>query len=296
VARDDSSSRSGARRPPGRGSRTEAERVRVVVYLPGSRRREPLAHGRPRSGRPGARLLPRAVRDGGRARGDRPRPPRPLRRRPAATWPRLPAAAARGDPAGGKDARQGGPDLRHGGGGGGRPGTLWRASRASLGDVDVSTRRRHPLRARPPLGSLGRREGRSAGRPSGGAVAGWSDAGASAALRAAPASSRPSPGRSWSCVKGEKAADAARLCGLLATTSAGGSQRPRRKSDWSPLGDREVWVLPDHDEPRRGLRGRSRLAGDAGGCPVRPRGAARGAMEGTRRRRGLRRRARNRGG
>ena len=56
------------------------------------------------------------------------------------------------------------------------------------------------------------------------------------------------PGAVVVVCEGEKAADAARLCGLLATTSAGGS-KAAAKSDWSPLGDREVWVLPDHDEP-----------------------------------------------
>lgn len=49
-------------------------------------------------------------------------------------------------------------------------------------------------------------------------------------------------------VEGEKAADAARALGLVATTSAGGSNRPKF-SDWSPLRDRTALIAPDHDEP-----------------------------------------------
>jgi hypothetical protein len=46
--------------------------------------------------------------------------------------------------------------------------------------------------------------------------------------------------------EGEKAADAARAVGLVATTSAGGAERASG-SDWSPLAGREVVILPDHD-------------------------------------------------
>lgn len=46
--------------------------------------------------------------------------------------------------------------------------------------------------------------------------------------------------------EGEKAADAAREVGLLATTSPHGA-RSAAKADWSVLADREVVVLPDHD-------------------------------------------------
>jgi len=47
--------------------------------------------------------------------------------------------------------------------------------------------------------------------------------------------------------EGEKAADAAKACGLLATTSAHGA-KSASKTDWSPLQGRVVWVLPDHDD------------------------------------------------
>lgn len=51
-------------------------------------------------------------------------------------------------------------------------------------------------------------------------------------------------------VEGEKCADAARALGFIATTSAGGSQAVR-KTDWSPLAGKEVWLLPDNDDPGR---------------------------------------------
>jgi hypothetical protein len=50
--------------------------------------------------------------------------------------------------------------------------------------------------------------------------------------------------------EGEKAADAARSLGFIATTSAGGSQAAG-KSDWRPLVGKEVWILPDNDPPGR---------------------------------------------
>jgi len=46
--------------------------------------------------------------------------------------------------------------------------------------------------------------------------------------------------------EGEKAADAARSIGLVATTSAHGSQSPD-KTDWTPLAGKECIVLPDND-------------------------------------------------
>jgi hypothetical protein len=49
-------------------------------------------------------------------------------------------------------------------------------------------------------------------------------------------------------VEGEKAADAARAVGLLATTSPHGSESAS-KADWSPVAGREVVILPDHDDP-----------------------------------------------
>lgn len=56
-----------------------------------------------------------------------------------------------------------------------------------------------------------------------------------------------SAGRVW-ITEGEKAADALRQLGLVATTSAGGAQSAK-KTDWSPLAGREVIVWPDHDLP-----------------------------------------------
>lgn len=47
--------------------------------------------------------------------------------------------------------------------------------------------------------------------------------------------------------EGEKCVDALRQIGLLATTSAGGSQSAR-KTDWSALAGRRVIILPDADE------------------------------------------------
>jgi len=51
--------------------------------------------------------------------------------------------------------------------------------------------------------------------------------------------------------EGEKAADAVRSLGLIATTSAHGAQSPA-KSDWSPLASKEVVILPDHDKSGEG--------------------------------------------
>jgi hypothetical protein len=50
--------------------------------------------------------------------------------------------------------------------------------------------------------------------------------------------------------EGEKAADAARSLGFVATTSAGGSQAAA-KTDWRPLAGKEVWIMPDNDAPGR---------------------------------------------
>jgi hypothetical protein len=50
--------------------------------------------------------------------------------------------------------------------------------------------------------------------------------------------------------EGEKAADAARSLGFVATTSAGGSQAAS-KTDWRPLAGKEVWMMPDNDAPGR---------------------------------------------
>ena len=51
-------------------------------------------------------------------------------------------------------------------------------------------------------------------------------------------------------VEGEKAAEAARAIGFTATTSAGGSAAAG-KTDWRPLVGKEVWILPDNDDPGR---------------------------------------------
>lgn len=51
--------------------------------------------------------------------------------------------------------------------------------------------------------------------------------------------------RAFVC-EGEKAAGAAGSCGLVATTSAHGSQSPE-KTDWSPLAAKETIIIPDHD-------------------------------------------------
>jgi hypothetical protein len=50
--------------------------------------------------------------------------------------------------------------------------------------------------------------------------------------------------------EGEKAAEEARSLGFVATTSAGGSQAAA-KTDWRPLADKEIWILPDNDAPGR---------------------------------------------
>lgn len=47
-------------------------------------------------------------------------------------------------------------------------------------------------------------------------------------------------------VEGEKCADAARAIGMNATTSQGGANAPT-KTDWAPLVNRDVIILPDHD-------------------------------------------------
>jgi hypothetical protein len=51
-------------------------------------------------------------------------------------------------------------------------------------------------------------------------------------------------------VEGEKAADAARSLGFIATTSAGGSQAAA-KTDWRPLAGKEIRIHPDNDAPGR---------------------------------------------
>lgn len=72
--------------------------------------------------------------------------------------------------------------------------------------------------------------------------------------------------------EGEKAADAARAVGLVATTSAHGS-KSASKADWSPLAGHEVVILPDADDA--GERYADDVAGllakltpDSGAAPV----------------------------
>ncbi|HRQ74250.1 MAG TPA: AAA family ATPase [Phycisphaerales bacterium] len=70
-------------------------------------------------------------------------------------------------------------------------------------------------------------------------------------------------------VEGEKAADAARAVGLVATTSPHGS-KSANKADWSPLSGRDVVVLPDHDDAgERYALDVARLATAAGAKSVR---------------------------
>lgn len=70
-------------------------------------------------------------------------------------------------------------------------------------------------------------------------------------------------------VEGEKSADAAARLGYVATTSAGGSQAAG-KSDWTPLRDRDVAILPDRDDAgERYAADVARLARAAGARSVR---------------------------
>ncbi|MBL4809923.1 MAG: AAA family ATPase [Phycisphaerales bacterium] len=68
--------------------------------------------------------------------------------------------------------------------------------------------------------------------------------------------------------EGEKAADAARACGLIATTSPHGS-KSAGKAAWTPLAGRDVVILPDHDEAGEKYAGDvQRLATTAGASSV----------------------------
>lgn len=69
--------------------------------------------------------------------------------------------------------------------------------------------------------------------------------------------------------EGEKAADAARAVGLVATTSPHGS-KSASLADWRPLSDRDVVILPDHDAPGEAYaEDVARLARAAGAKSVR---------------------------
>ncbi|MBI5758810.1 MAG: DUF3987 domain-containing protein [Planctomycetales bacterium] len=54
------------------------------------------------------------------------------------------------------------------------------------------------------------------------------------------------PGSRVYVVEGEKCVEALRAIGLVATTSAGGSNAAKL-TDWSPLGGHEIIIIPDHD-------------------------------------------------
>lgn len=77
------------------------------------------------------------------------------------------------------------------------------------------------------------------------------------------------PGGRVYVTEGEKAADAARAVGLVATTSPHGSESAS-KADWSPVAGREVVILPDHDDAgERYADDVARLATAAGAKSVR---------------------------
>jgi hypothetical protein len=67
--------------------------------------------------------------------------------------------------------------------------------------------------------------------------------------------------------EGEKAADAARSLGFVATTSAGGASAAKL-TDWSPLAGKDVWIIPDNDTP--GRKYAETVAGILAGLTPRP--------------------------
>lgn len=77
----------------------------------------------------------------------------------------------------------------------------------------------------------------------------WSFAGMPAPrpLYRLPALLSADPDTTAYVVEGEKCADAATACDLLATTSSHGAHSPR-KTDWTPLRGRDVVILPDADQ------------------------------------------------
>lgn len=84
-----------------------------------------------------------------------------------------------------------------------------------------------------------------------------------------PALLATTPGERVYVCEGEKAADAARAVGLLATTSPHGS-KSASKADWSPAAGLDVVIFPDHDEAgERYAADVSRLATAAGAKSVR---------------------------
>lgn len=80
---------------------------------------------------------------------------------------------------------------------------------------------------------------------------------------------KTNPGDRVYVTEGEKAADAARAIGLVATTSPHGS-KSAGKADWSRVAGRDAVILPDHDEPGEGYADDvARLAAAAGAKSVR---------------------------
>ncbi|RMG39739.1 MAG: hypothetical protein D6725_04685 [Planctomycetota bacterium] len=70
-------------------------------------------------------------------------------------------------------------------------------------------------------------------------------------------------------VEGEKCADAAARCGLLAVAAAHGANAAG-KTDWSPLAGRDVVILADHDDAgNTGAEAYAKAAHDAGAASVR---------------------------
>lgn len=77
------------------------------------------------------------------------------------------------------------------------------------------------------------------------------------------------PGERVYVCEGEKAADACRAVGLVATTSPHGSNSPAQ-ADWSPVAGRDVVILPDHDDAgEKYAAAAARLALAAGAKSVR---------------------------
>jgi len=84
-----------------------------------------------------------------------------------------------------------------------------------------------------------------------------------------PAILKADPDEPIFVLEGEKATDAALRCGLVATTSSGGAQAAG-KTDWSPMRNRHVVILPDGDEPgERFATDAARLCREAGVKDVR---------------------------
>ncbi len=124
-----------------------------------------------------------------------------------------------------------------------------------------------------PIGLVARYDGPSGKsiRPVSKTAAGWIIGGMPPPrpLYALPELLATQPGARVYVTEGEKAADAARAVGLVATTSPHGS-KSAAKADWSPLAEREVVILPDRDNSGElYAAGVARLATAAGARSVR---------------------------